>query len=55
MKIPVGSKTVINVSGVAVVITALILDNTVTNVIRLKALKTIAEAKTKNEEEEESE
>lgn len=50
MKIPVGNKTVINVSGVALVITALIVDNTITNVIRLKALKTIAETKTENEE-----
>lgn len=54
MKIPVGSKNVINVSGWAVVLTALIVDNTVTNIIRLKALKTIAQTKTNEENEEES-
>lgn len=39
MKVPVGNKTVIQVPGWSVVVTALILDNTITNVIRLKAMK----------------
>lgn len=51
MKIPVGNKTVIQVSGWAVVVTALILDNTITNVIKLKALK-IASKNQKEKEEE---
>ena len=51
MKIPVGNKTVIQVSGWAVVATALILDNTIANIIRLKALSIVS----KNQEEKEEE
>lgn len=51
MKIPVGNKTVIQVSSWAVVVTALILDNTITNIIKLKALKIAS----KNQEEKEEE
>ena len=48
MNAPVGNKTVIKVSGWAVVATALILDNTITNIIRLKALSIVS----KNQEKE---
>lgn len=51
MKIPVGNKTVIQVSGWAVVVTALILDNTITNVIKLKALKIASKIQEEKEEE----
>ena len=51
MKIPVGNNTVIQVSGLAVVATALILDNTVTNIIRLKALQLAAKVQEEKEEE----
>ena len=42
MKIPVGNKTVIQISGWAVVATALVLDNIAANIIRLKALQVVA-------------
>lgn len=45
MKIPVGSRSVIHISGWAVVAAALIIDNTVTNLIRLRALKIVSETK----------
>lgn len=51
MKIPVGNKTVIQVSGWAVVVAALILDNAVTNICRLKALQIVGNAKEEKEEE----
>ena len=51
MNIPVGSKNVIYISGLAVVAAALIIDNTVTNLIRLRALKIVAENKEDKEEE----
>ncbi len=51
MNIPVGSKNVIHISGWAVVAAALIIDNTVTNLIRLRALKIVAETKEDKEEE----
>ena len=51
MKIPVGDKVVIQVSGWAVVAMALILDNTITNIIRLKALSIISKNQGEKEEE----
>ena len=51
MNIPVVSKNVIHISGWAVVAAALIIDNTVTNLIRLRALKIVAENKEDKEEE----
>ena len=51
MNIPVGNKNVIHISGWAVVAAALIIDNTVTNLIRLRALKIVAETKENKEEE----
>lgn len=50
MKIPVGNKTVVQVSGWAVVVTALIIDNVATNIIRLKALQIVENAKEQEEE-----
>ena len=50
MNVPVGNKTVINVSGWAIVATALILDNTITNIIRLKALSIVSKNQEKEEE-----
>lgn len=50
MKIPVGNKTVVQVSGWAVVAAALILDNVATNIIRLKALQIVENTKEKEEE-----
>lgn len=50
MKIPVGNKTVVQISGWAVVVTALILDNVAANIIKLKALKIVGNAKEKEEE-----
>ena len=51
MKIPVGNKVVIQVSGWAVVAMALILDNTITNIIRLKAFSIISKNQGEKEEE----
>ena len=51
MNVPVGNKTVIKVSGWAVVAAALILDNTITNIIRLKALSIISKNQGEKEEE----
>lgn len=50
MKIPVGNKTVVQISGWAVVAAALILDNVATNIIRLKALQVVENTKEKEEE-----
>lgn len=50
MNVPVGNKTVIKVSGWAVVAAALILDNTITNIIRLKALSIVSKNQEKEEE-----
>lgn len=50
MNVPVGNKTVIRVSGWAVVAAALILDNTITNIIRLRALSIISKKQEKEEE-----
>ena len=50
MNVPVGNKTVIKVPGWAVVATALILDNTITNIIRLKALSIASKNQEKEEE-----
>lgn len=50
MKIPVGNKTVVQISGWAVVAAALILDNVATNIIRLKAMQIVENAKEKEEE-----
>ncbi len=50
MKIPVGNKTVVQISGWAVVAAALILDNVATNIIRLKALQIVENTKEKEEE-----
>lgn len=50
MKIPVGNKTVVQVPGWAVVVTALIIDNVATNIIRLKAWQIVENAKEKEEE-----
>ena len=51
MKIPVGNKTVVQVSGWAVVAAALILDNVATNICRLKALQIVGNVKEEKEEE----
>ena len=50
MNVPVGNKTVIKISGWAVVATVLILDNTITNIIRLKALSIVSKNQEKEEE-----
>ena len=50
MNVPVGNQTVIKVSGWAVLATALILDNTITNIIRLKALSIVSKNQEKEEE-----